>query len=196
MTIPRSPGFWLLIAGLEMLFLIHLAEFLYPGYSVSEDYLSKLGIGPTEPRVLFTVALVVFGLMALMASSLFRKRDPKSRLWLLLSISGIGAIGVGIFDMENFRELHGLSALLAFLFGNLSAIYSSKMVRPPMSYLFILLGMIGLVGLAFLGMENDLGLGLGGIERIVFYPAMFWVLAFGAYLLAEEDGKEHTGYSS
>ena len=31
-----------------------------------------------------------------------------------------------------------------------------------------------------------LGLGLGGIERMAFYPAMFWVMAYGVYLMAEE----------
>ena len=106
----------------------------------------------------------------------------------MLAISAIGAIGVGVFDMDNFSALHALSALLAFLFGNLAAVYSSKSVRPPLSYLFVLLGLIGLSSLILLGAEVDLGLGLGGIERMVFYPAMFWVVSFGAYLLAQEDG--------
>ena len=169
-----------------MLFLIHLAEFLYPGYSVSENYISELGVGPTTPRVIFIVALVMFGLMTLVASFILRQKEPKSRLWLMLGISAIGAIGVGVFDMDNFDVLHAISALLAFLFGNLAAIYSSKSVRPPVSYLFVMLGLIGLSSLLLLGAEADLGLGLGGIERMVFYPAMFWVMSFGTYLLAEE----------
>ena len=187
MTIPKSPGLWLFLGGLEMLFLLHLAEFLYPGYSVSQDYISELGVGPTAPRAIFTVALVAFGLMALMASYLLRQREPKSRLWLLLALSAVGAIGVGVFDMDNYSALHALSAILAFLFGNLAAVYSSKMVRPPISYLFVALGLIGLSSLVLLGGEIDLGLGLGGIERMVFYPAMFWVISFGVYLLAEDD---------
>lgn len=182
----RSPGLWLFLGGLEMLFMIHLAEFLYPGYSVSQDYISELGVGPATPRLVFTVALVAFGLTALTAAYLLRQRDRKSRLWLLLAVSAVGAIGVGVFDMDNFRELHGLSALLAFLFGNLAAIYSRKQARPPLSCLFLLLGLIGITALVLLIVEVDLGLGLGGIERMVFYPAMFWVLAFGTYLLAED----------
>ena len=187
MAIMRSPGLWLFVGGLEMLFLIHLAEFLYPGYSVSQDYISELGVGPTGPRLAFTAALVLFGLMALMASYLLRQRAQKSKLWLLLAISAIGAIGVGIFDMDNFREVHGLFALLAFLFGNLAAIYSWKAVRPPVSYLFVLLGLIGLSALVLLIGSTYLGLGQGGMERMVLYPAMFWVLTFGVYMLAEEN---------
>lgn len=187
MRVLRSPGLWLFLGGLEALFLIHVAEFLYPGYSPAEDYISELGVGPTAPRVVFVVALVVFGLMLLWASYLLRERDRKSRLWLMLAISGIGAIGVGAFDMDNFDVPHALSALLAFLFGNLAAICSSKSVRPPVSYLFIALGLIGLSALALLIATADLGLGQGGIERMVFYPAMFWLLAFGVYMMAEES---------
>ena len=190
MSIPRSPGLWLFVGGLEILFLIHLAEFLYPGYSVSQDYISELGVGPTTSRAIFIVALVVFGLMALTASFLLRQRDAKSRLWLLLGLSAVGAIGVGVFDMDNFRELHGLSALLAFMFGNLAAIYSWKAVRPPISYLFVMLGLIGLSAFVLFIGNIDLGLGLGGMERLAFYPAMFWVLTFGAYMLAEGDAAE------
>jgi hypothetical membrane protein len=83
--------------------------------------------------------------------------------------------------------VHALFALLAFLFGNLAVIYSSKMVRPPMSYLFILLGLIGLSALALFAGNTYAGLGAGGMERMIFYPAMFWAIGFGAYLLAEEN---------
>jgi len=170
-----------------MLLLVHLAEFLYPGYSVSQNYISELGVGPTTPRVVFVIALVAFGLIVLWASWLLRQGHERPWLWRMLALSAIGAIGVGTFDMDNFEELHALSAVFAFVFGNLAAIYSSKTVRPPVSYLFILLGVIGLSAFALLAANTDLGLGLGGIERLVFYPAMFWLLAFGGYTLAGES---------
>lgn len=187
MKVLRSPGLWLFVGGLEALLLIHVAEFLYPGYSTSEDYISHLGVGPTATRVVFTVALVVFGLMALRASFLLRQRARGSRLWLLLAISAVGAMGVGVFDMDSFRELHALSALLAFVSGNLAAIYSRRTVRPPLSHLFVALGAMGLAALVLFIANVDLGIGLGGMERMVFYPEMFWVLAYGVYLMAEED---------
>lgn len=182
----ESPGLWLSAGALEVLFLIHVAEFLYPDYSVSQDYISELGVGPATPRAIFIIALVAFGLLILMAAWLLRERDGDSKLWLLLALSAVGAMGVGVFDMDNFRELHGLSALLAFLFGNVAAIYSGRRANSPVSYLFVLLGFIGLSALVLLIGEIDLGLGLGGIERMVFYPAMFWLLVFGAYTLAED----------
>jgi hypothetical membrane protein len=183
----RSPGLLLLVGAIEMIILVNLAEFLYPGYSVSQDYISELGVGPAAPRAVFTVALITFGVLVLVASYSLRERGRQSRLWLLLSLSAVGAIGVAVFDMDNFSVLHGLSALLAFLFGNLGAVYSSRMVRAPLSYTFGSLGLLGLSALALLAVEADLGLGLGGIERMVFYPAMLWVLAFGVHLLGEEE---------
>ena len=187
-AILRSPGLWLLAAGLEILFLVHLSESLYPGYSVSEDYISDLGVGPMLSSVTFTVAVISFGLMALLVAVLFRQRDQKSLIWLLLALSGIGAIGVGVFN-EDFRPpVHRPFALLAFLFGNLAALYSYKLVRPPLSYVFALLGLIGLSALALFGGGIYLGLGIGGMERMVLYPAMFWAICFGAYLSAEESG--------
>jgi hypothetical protein len=36
-------------------------------------------------------------------------------------------------------------------------------------------------------MKQDLGLGVGGIERMTFYPVAFWTIAFGAYMTAKGD---------
>jgi hypothetical membrane protein len=184
----RSPGLWLLVGGLEMLFMVHLAEFLYPGYSTSKNYISDLGIGPMSSRLIFTSAIILFGLMALATAALLRPRPGKSLIWMLLALSGVGAIGVGIFNEDYIPAVHAVFALMAFLFGNLAVIYSSKMVRPPLSYLFIILGLIGLSALILFVGDTYLGLGAGGMERMIFYPAMFWAIGFGACLLAEENG--------
>lgn len=170
-----------------MLFMVHLAEFLYPGYSTSQNYISDLGVGPTLSRWIFTGAIILFGLIALVTAALLRLRPGKSHVWSLLALSGIGAIGVGVFNENYIPTVHAFFALLAFLFGNVAVIYSSKMVHPPLSYSFILLGLIGLSALALLAGTTYLGLGAGGMERMIFYPAMFWAISFGTYLMAEEN---------
>jgi hypothetical membrane protein len=118
---------------------------------------------------------------------LLRLRPLESFMWMCLAMSGIGAIGVGVFNEDYIPVVHALFALMAFLFGNLAVIYSSKMVRPPTSYVFVLLGLIGLSALALFAGNTFLGLGAGGMERMIFYPAMFWAIGFGAHLLAEEN---------
>ena len=192
MAILRSPGLWLLVGGLEILFLVHLSELLYPGYSISANYISDLGVGPMPSSAIFTVAVILFGLMALVAAALLRLKNKKSLICLLLALSGIGAIGVGVFNEDYIPLVHRASALMAFLFGNLAALYSYRMVRPPLACVFALLGLIGLSALALYGGRTYLGLGVGGMERMILYPAMFWAIGFGAYLSAEENRMSRT----
>lgn len=182
----KSPGLWIFVGGAEALFLVHIAEFLYPDYSVSESYISDLGTGPMPSSAIFAAAVILFGLMALVAVVLLHQRLRKPWFWILLALSGVGAIGVGIFDMDFAPMIHRVSAFFAFFFGNLAAIYSYKLVRPPLSHVFVILGLTGLAALALYGSRIFLGLGIGGMERMIFYPAMFWALGFGAYMFAED----------
>lgn len=192
-----NPGFWLFLAGLEILLLVHMAEFLYPGYSVSKNYISDLGVGPQPSRAIFTVAVIVFGALALVAAILLRDTDPSSILWMLIMIAALGSIGVGLFNeksvmVNGIPVVHFISAFLAFGFGNIAAIYSYTVVPVPFSYFCIALGVIGLGALVCIGFMPKLTqkgvkgsmLGIGGVERMTFYPAMFWLLGFGAYLMA------------
>ena len=43
---------------------------------------------------------------------------------------------------------------------------------------------IGLVALSFFLKNVYLGLGIGGMERIVSYPQTIWMIVFGAYVLS------------
>ena len=193
----RNPGGWLFFAGLEILLMVHLAEFLYPGYSVSQNYISDLGVGPEPSSTVFAVGLVVFGAMVLVSAYLLRERRGWGRLWVLFVLAGVGAIGVGLFNEHTLivgdtPVAHSISALLAFLFGNVAAIYSMRFTRSPFSYLSVLLGVIGLLALFLLlsgRVDHDLlfGIGEGGMERMIFYPPMFWVLGMGAYFIARGD---------
>ena len=192
-----NPGFWLFLAGLEILLLVHIAEFLYPGYSVSKNYISDLGVGPQPSKAIFTFAIIVFGALALVAANFLRDDVPSSPLWILIAIAAIGAIGVGFFNeqtvmVKGIPVLHFIFAFLAFGFGNIAAIYSFTMVSAPFSYFCMILGVIGFGALVLIGLMPLLSkqggkgsrLGIGGIERMTFYPAMFWLLGFGAFLMA------------
>jgi len=186
----RSPGIWLFTGSLLMLLMVNLAEFLYPDYSVSKNYISDLGVGPMPSRGIFIAALIIFGLMAIMSSVFMRRSHPDSSIWLLLATSGIGAIGVGLFDENSARGVHGAFAAMAFLSGNFAALWSAKLVHSALKYIFVPLGLLGIAALVLFGLKADLGLGLGGMERMVFYPAMIWSLAYGAYLSGVEGSQD------
>lgn len=97
----RRPGPWLLLGSLEVLFLVHVAEFLYPDYSASRNYISDLGVGPEPSQGIFTVALIGFGVMILMAAALIHAEEKGNLLWLFFGLSGLGALGVGVFNENN-----------------------------------------------------------------------------------------------
>lgn len=177
----RKAGFLIFIGGAIFLLGLHMAEILYPGYSVSQNYISDLGVGPEPSAMLFNGSLFLFGLLGL-TGSYFLWRDGADRVVpVLLAISSIGAMGVGIFH-EYVVAYHNTSALLAFLFAALTALLSYRLVGRPLGYLSAALGLMSMGAIVFANLGYDLGLGVGGIERMILYPAFIWMIGLGALL--------------
>lgn len=179
----RSPGLLLVLGSFELLFLEQLAEVLYPGYSVSLNYISDLGVGPDPSRTIFTVGIIIFGVFV--TTSVYLRGGPAWEVPILVALSGAGTIGVGIFN-ENWGTIHLVFAALAFGMGSLASLVSSRTVRGPLSVLFAVLGVIGLTALGLQASGTFLGLGAGGMERMIYYPAILWVLLYGVYLMSTE----------
>jgi len=62
-------------------------------------------------------------------------------------------------------------------------------VKPPLSYISVILGAISLVALVLMVSGNDLGVGIGGMERMIAYPALLWMVGFGGHLIGNSDDK-------
>ena len=56
----------------------------------------------------------------------------------------------------------------------------------PMSIAVIFLGGLTLGSLALFVLGIHLGLGPGGMERMIVYPVILWGASFGGYLMASE----------
>ncbi|MDG6948180.1 MAG: hypothetical protein JRN40_02570, partial [Nitrososphaerota archaeon] len=82
---------------------------------------------------------------------------------------------------------HSVFSLVVFLFAGLAAVLTSRYQRRPMSYFSIALGMITLAALVLFVGKEYLGLGAGGMERIVVYPVLIWSLGFGGHMMATDD---------
>jgi hypothetical membrane protein len=103
-------------------------------------------------------------------------------------------MGVGIFT-EDFGVIHSVVSLIAFLFGGLSAIFSVvcsyvhefKLVKMPFSVIAVILGLMTLGALVLFMAGMDLGLGVGGMERMIVYPLLMWGAGFGGYLIANPE---------
>ncbi len=177
----------LMLAGLligtgAIYFIISLviAEAVYPGYSVANNTISDLGVGSSalifNSSVIFLGALIILG-------SFFLQKGLRTELFpLLIFLTGIGAVGVGIFN-ENYGAIHLLFALITFLFAGLSAMYFGLTEKNIIKYPSLILGVIDIVSLVLFAVGINLGLGHGGIERLIVYPTLLWAVLFSGNLL-------------
>jgi hypothetical membrane protein len=190
----RTAGLALVALAGGFMTVIMLAASLAPGYDMGAAAISDLGVLP-ETAMLFNATLVVVGMLNIAAAILLFGPGGRSRHTVLLAVfvaAGAGAIGAGVFPLDTGAP-HSLSALVAFLAFNLQALGAAGYVRGPMRAVSVLAGAAGLVFVVLMvigdgGNAAAFGpIGHGGTERMIVYPAMLWMLAFGGYLMAEGD---------
>jgi hypothetical membrane protein len=184
----KLAGLLLFTGGLETVFGIILAEIFYPGYSTSHNYISDLGVGPSA--IIFNSSMVLLGVLVLGAAYYLRRVYDLRLFYILLAITGVGAIGVGLFT-EDAGVLHTIFSLVTFLFAGLSAILSIKLQKPPLSFLSLILGAFSLLALLLFATGTYLGLGKGGMERMIAYPVLLWVIGFSGQLMGSMDARDN-----
>jgi len=163
-----------------------VAESLYRYYSVANNYISDLGVGPTGP--VFDTSVSILGISVIVASYLSYKIFESRIFLILVALTGIGALSVGIFN-ESYSGIHGLVSLLTFVAGSLTSIYAFRFTKSPMNYFSIMMGLFSLGALAVALSGSTAGLGVGGIERMIAYPYTLWGIAFGGYLMGSSQQK-------
>jgi len=186
MHVHKKIGGLLFLAGAQFAILLIVAETQYHGYDVGTNYISDLGLWDKGSAIIFNPSVFMFGLLGLMAAILMY-REYKFRLeCLFLALSGIGAMGVGIFNETHVLE-HYTSAMLAFLFGALTAIIFFRRLKAPLAYMALFLGIASLVALVLMGSGNYLGLRVGGMERMILCPELVFIIGLGGYMSALEE---------
>jgi hypothetical membrane protein len=188
------------IAATQFALCLIIAEALYLGYSVSANYISDLGVGPSA--IVFNASVFLLGLLLLAGTYLQRHNQTLKTVNTLLLLMAIGAMGVGIFT-KNYTLPHGAVSSAAFFFAGLSAITSYKVLPKPLSHISIILGALTLAALALFsaGIITSgsltsteafdssfyLGLGPGGMERMIAYPAIMWLAGLGGHLITKQE---------
>jgi hypothetical membrane protein len=202
MSYPKgtAAGVIFLIAATQFMLCLIIAEATYPGYSVSGNYVSDLGVGPSA--LVFNSSVFLLGLLILFGTY-FLRHTPKFKTEdILLLLMAIAAMGVGIFT-KDFTLPHGAVSSAAFFFAGLAAIFSFQVLKKPLSIISIILGAMTLTALALFSagmitsgsLTSDiaynsnfyLGLGPGGMERMTVYPALIWLTGFGAHLITKQE---------
>jgi len=204
----RHGAIVLLVASFEFIAGMIITQVGYgSSYSLSGNYISDLGavncgiFGGTSSMPghyacspwhdVFNISVIVFGLLAILAVLLIRTAFPPRRSRTiglgLLALAGVGAIGVGLAPEDVNITVHTVSALIAFGAGGLSLIVLGvAMFRDTRWDGFrgysMISGLVSLVALVLFATKTYLGLGVGGMERLIVAPVLLWAIVVGVHL--------------
>jgi hypothetical membrane protein len=136
----------------------------------------------------FVVLGITMTLGSVLVSRYFANGRASKSGFAAMTISGVGVIIVGFFPENSVSVLHGLGAAIPFVLGNASLIILAFSLKMPalLRLYFFLSGMMALLGLVAYASSHDLGLGEGGIERVVAYPQTVCLIVIGLYLAARK----------
>jgi hypothetical membrane protein len=188
----KVAGALFFIAVTQFVLGLIVSEALYSDCSISDNYISDLGVGSSS--MIFNSSVFLLGLLLVIGAYFLQRAFDFKMLTVLLVLTAIGTMGVGIFT-EDFGTIHSVVSLIAFLFGGLSAIFSvicsyvhkSNLLKMPFSAISVILGLITLGALVLFVDNVYLGLGAGGMERMIVYPILMWGAGFGGYLGAHPE---------
>ncbi|MCM2466876.1 DUF998 domain-containing protein [Methanoculleus oceani] len=181
-------GVLLFLLPVQFMTALMVGAAIAPGYSISANAISDLGVIDATAW-LFNSSLFIAGLLNSIGGYFLYRTYGKGWILPVFVLAGIGALGAATFTLD-IPGIHGLFALLAFIFFNIQAIAGAALVRGPLKAISIIAGAIGLVFLVTHA-ASDFGImslygpiGHGGSERMIVYPALLWLTAFGGYLMA------------
>ena len=176
----KVAGALILVAAMQFVICMIIAEAMYAGYHVGRNYISDLGVGPSAK--IFNASIILFGLMT-MAGAYFLSRVYQGKLTaLIFFFTGFGALLVGFFP-QSVSIAHATGALMAFVCGGLSAISLITVEKSVFNYMSVAMGSMSLTALLLFIGGNYLGIEPGGMERMIAYPVLLWAIGFGGYLI-------------
>ena len=189
-------GALLFFGVLQWLMVVLAAETLFPGYSIRANDLSDLAstvppnVSLMQPSaMLFNASTFAIGLLSFISSVLIHFSFGSRLFSILFGLSGLFAMGVAAFPGDT-GMIHGLVALGWFTTAPISAIVSSRMVKSPLAWFSVAIGLLSLVVLFFAFYSGSASpfqfFGRGGEERMLVYPVLLWMAAFAGHLMRSD----------
>jgi hypothetical membrane protein len=184
-----TSGLLLTVGSAQFLVTMMLLEAVAPGYSMHDNAISDLGTIP-ETRIFFSASLFLIGLMNIVAGYFLHRSFKSQTLLVVFCLGGIGAMGAGLVPLDSPSGMHGTFALMAFLFLNLEAILIGFKLDGALKAISIIAGIIGILFLVLMilvdsgTIDVSGSIGHGGVERMIAYPSLIWMIMFGGYLMA------------
>lgn len=185
-------GYLLALAAGQFLIALMLGESMAPGYSMHDNAISDLGT-IAESELLFNASLFLIGLLNFAAGYVLYKAIGDRKVLIAFALGGIGAMGAGLIPLDHPSGVHGLFALFAFVFINVEAMVAGRLAKFPLNRISLLLGILGIIFVPVMIMVDSGSLdvtgsiGHGGVERMIAFPCLIWMLVFGGYLIASPE---------
>ena len=190
----RIAGLLFVIGVVQFVIVLVISEAIYPGYSLGQQWMSDLGDWSKAGNcaAIYNTSAILYGSF-IIAGAYYTQRVVKSRFFTaLLAICGVGSVLSGIIALNVSTLVHGSFGLVTFVFGASSAVMLYRFEKKPLSYVSVVLGVVAFIATIFTalgqrGFGSYLGLGLGGMERLIIYPLLLCLLGYGAYLLGDSS---------
>jgi hypothetical membrane protein len=172
-----------------------IAETLYPGYSVANNYISDLGASCVSPpsnvscvvhqpsAMIFDTTVFLLGLMLLVGTFLVYIGTRKKLYFIATAVADIAVLLVGIFP-ENTGWIHAGISEVAFLVAGISLILAWTIVTKGNVFLRYLEVAFGVLTI-FFTITSPPAVGVGGGERLIVLPALLGIMALGGYLTGQ-----------
>ncbi len=181
----RMAGLLVFVGVAQFLVFLVVAEAADPTYSVGGNFISDLGNANLFPAAapIFNTSIVVLGILVLPGAYYANRTFHNWFFTISLLMTAFGAIGVGVFN-ETFGAIHSVVSLITFVGTGLAAISAFRLTKPPLAYIGVVMGILSFAALGLFVARATLGIGVGGMERMIILPAIGWALAFGGSLMA------------
>jgi hypothetical membrane protein len=187
----RKIGGWsLLIGSVQFVALMAVEELLIPGFSPLTNTISDLGSDRiTSYDWMFNGSVIAIGLFTLLGvggvHAVLRRSERSPVGAYLLALSGIGAIGVGLFPETHPGPYHTIFAFLAFAMANTALIVLGGSFSGDREWGSYALysggsGIVGWVALLLFAIGRYGPLDQGGMERLIVVPVLLWAIIVGA----------------
>ena len=141
-------------------------------------------------HAIMNASIILNGFLIPAGAYLTRTAWPAKRLMhvalFMIALTAPGHVAVGLFPSDSGPTMHMLGAGVILVLGNPGIVVAGLAMWRSMRGLAIgslILGMAGIVGTLLFLYNVDLGIGLGGMERVAFYPLPLWCALMGATLI-------------
>lgn len=204
-------GAWCFVLTVEYFLAQAVAQSAWPAYSMRDNFISDLGavhcgagFGPHAALVcsplhaVMNSGFVALGALMLAGILLTWRAWPCGSTpgLLFLAAAAVGEALIGLAPEDVNIRVHILAALLHWIAGGIGMIVLAAPLRkasPRLALVTFLAGAVTLVGLVLFLFHRNLGLGHGGMERVVAYPLTLWFILvgfrlFGAPLRPRSNG--------